>query len=64
MRKKRFCEAKSFSRSERTTFSLPNFKILGNIYLFVFYFEGCYGAKFGPKGYGFGGGAGALTRTE
>ena len=25
---------------------------------------GCYGGKFGPKGYGYGGGAGALTRTE
>ena len=28
------------------------------------YCKGCYGGKFGPKGYGYGGGAGALTRTE
>lgn len=25
---------------------------------------GCYGANFGPKGFGYGGGAGALTRTQ
>ncbi|XP_074660309.1 cysteine and glycine-rich protein 2-like [Tubulanus polymorphus] len=28
------------------------------------YCKGCYGANFGPKGYGYGGGAGALTRTQ
>ncbi|XP_003385691.1 PREDICTED: cysteine and glycine-rich protein 1-like [Amphimedon queenslandica] len=28
------------------------------------YCKGCYGAKFGPKGFGYGGGAGALTRTQ
>eukprot|EP00128_Syssomonas_multiformis_P010018 Colp12_sorted_trinity150504_noHs@3229 len=26
--------------------------------------KGCYGANFGPKGFGYGGGAGALTRTQ
>lgn len=25
------------------------------------YCKGCHGRKFGPKGYGFGGGAGALS---
>ena len=27
------------------------------------YCKGCYGRHFGPKGYGYGGGAGALTNT-
>ncbi|XP_074641249.1 cysteine and glycine-rich protein 1-like [Tubulanus polymorphus] len=27
------------------------------------YCKGCYGRNFGPKGYGYGGGAGALTNT-
>ena len=32
---------------------------LGEIYC-----KTCHGKNFGPKGYGFGGGAGALTRTQ
>ncbi|XP_032231043.1 cysteine and glycine-rich protein 1 [Nematostella vectensis] len=28
------------------------------------YCKTCHGANFGPKGYGFGGGAGALSRTQ
>ncbi|XP_074638392.1 cysteine and glycine-rich protein 1-like [Acropora palmata] len=35
-----------------------------NIHEDEIYCKGCYGALFGPKGYGFGGGAGALTRTQ
>lgn len=27
------------------------------------YCRGCYGKNYGPKGYGYGGGAGALTDT-
>jgi len=27
------------------------------------YCKGCYGRMFGPKGYGYGGGAGALSNT-
>ena len=27
----------------------------------MIYCKGCHGKKFGPKGYGFGGGAGALS---
>ena len=27
------------------------------------YCKGCYGRSYGPKGYGYGGGAGALTNT-
>lgn len=28
------------------------------------YCKGCYGRSYGPKGYGFGGGSGALTNTQ
>ena len=38
---------------------LTNLHFAGEIYC-----KSCYGAEFGPKGYGFGGGAGALTRTQ
>ena len=30
----------------------------------VLYCKTCYGSNFGPTGYGYGGGAGALTRTQ
>ena len=47
-----------------------NIDKLASLYLFhflvikfIYHAIGCHGKQFGPKGYGYGGGAGALTNT-
>ena len=42
----------------RFFYFIDDFGKVGEIYC-----KACYGRAFGPKGYGYGGGAGALTNT-